>query len=55
LGTWTFLGALLESVAYLDAWSKKEKEEKESIRGHQDQQLQWVFLAGTELHVFFPH
>ena len=41
-------------VAYLDAWSKKTKENKESPRGHRDQQLQWSFLAGTELHVYFP-
>ena len=38
-----------------DFWSKKEKKEKESTRGHQDQQLQQVFLAGIELHVCFPH
>jgi len=31
-------------VAYLDSWSKKTKEEKESARGHQDQQLHHIFL-----------
>lgn len=44
LETQSFLGALLESVAYLDAWRKKEEEELESVRGHQDQQLQRFFL-----------
>jgi len=55
--SWTLrvLGAHLESVAYLDAWGKKVKKEKESTRGNWDQQLQWVFLVGTELHVCFPH
>lgn len=55
LETQSFLGALLEGVAYLDFWSKKENEEKESARGHRDQQLQRDFLAGTKLHVCFPH
>ena len=55
LDTQSFLGAPLESVAYLDAWRKKVKEEQESTIRHQDQQLQQVFLAGTELHVCFPH
>ena len=31
-------------VAYLDSWSKKEKEEKESVRGYQDEQLHQIFL-----------
>jgi len=33
-------------VAYLEFWSKNEKEEKESTRGHLDQQLQLVSLVG---------
>ena len=44
LETQIFLGALLEGVAYLDFWSKKEKAEQESTRGHQDQQLHHIFL-----------
>ena len=31
-------------MAYLDIWSKKEKEEKESARGHRDQRLHQIFL-----------
>ena len=54
-GMLRFLGALLESVAYLEIWIKKEKEEQEITRGHRDQQIQWVLLAGTELHVCFSH
>ena len=42
-------------MAYLEFWRKKEKEEQESTIGDQDQQLQWVFLVGTELHECFPH
>ena len=42
-------------MIHLDFWSKKEKEEQEGTREHQDQQLQQVFLAGTKLHVCFPH
>jgi len=32
--TLSFLGALWRSVAYLEFWRKKEKEEHESSRGH---------------------
>ena len=31
-------------VAYLDSWRKKAKEEQESIRRHQDQQIHHIFL-----------
>jgi len=34
LETWSFFGALLEGVSCLDSWSKKAKEEQESVRGH---------------------
>lgn len=37
LDTYIFIGALLEGVAYMDFWSKKEKEERESIISHLDQ------------------
>ena len=51
LVTYSFPGALLESVAYLEFLEKEHK----STRGHQDQQLQWVLFVGIELHVCFPH
>ena len=51
LDTQIFLRALLEGVAYLEFWSKKEKEEQEITIEHQDQKLQRVFLVGTELYV----
>ncbi len=48
-----FLEHSWSSLAYLEFWSKKAKEEKESTRGHRDQQRQCVFLAGTEcMYVF---
>lgn len=37
LDTYIFIGALLEGVAYMDFWSKKEKEERESTISHLDQ------------------
>ena len=37
LDTQSFLGALLEGVAYLDSWSKKAKEEQERVRRNQHQ------------------
>ena len=30
-------------------------EGQESAKGHQDQQLQWVFLVDIKLDVYFPH
>ena len=51
LGHLDFIGALLESVAYLEFWSKKAKKEHEIKIGHHDQQLQWVFIVSIELHV----
>ena len=47
----SFLRALLEECIIIGIWSKKVKEEKESTRGHWDQQLQQVFLVGTEFHI----
>jgi len=34
---------------------KKGMEGQESAKGHQDQQLQWVFLVDIKLDVYFPH
>jgi len=50
---WTqpFLGPLLEECGILGIWSKKAKENQESVRGHHDQQLQCIFLVGIKLHV----
>ena len=40
----SFLRALLVDVTYLDSWRNKAKEEQESTRGHQDQQLHQICL-----------
>ena len=48
--SWSTFG----ECGYLVIWSKKEMEEQESIRGHQDQHLQRVLIVGTELHICFP-
>jgi len=41
-------------VAYLDSWSKKAKEERESARRHGDQQLHHIFLqVPSFMHVSF--
>ena len=47
LNTQIFLEELLVGVEYLYSWSKKAKEEQESTRGHQDQQLHHIFLQVT--------
>ena len=55
LGHLEFLEHSWRSVACLEFWRNKEKEEQESASGHQDQQLQQVVLASIVLHVCFPH